>query len=192
MSRDTLTRRQTLLAALVGTGTLTLAGCGSSEPTAETTGTEGAIVIDSAWVRATSDDMTGVFVNLSNTTDQDITLEAAASSIAASVELHETVTEGGTETMKAVEGGILIPANGSVSLMPGGAHIMLMGLTQDIKPGDPVSITLEFSGDTDEITLSVPAREAAAGGENYGASDGGGAQDGAGQGVGASDAGGQG
>ena len=40
--------------------------------------------------------------------------------------------------------GIVIPAGGTVTLEPGGYHVMLMGLTGDLAAGQVVRLTLTF------------------------------------------------
>jgi copper(I)-binding protein len=37
-----------------------------------------------------------------------------------------------------------VPAKGKTELKPGGYHIMLLGLKQDLKPGEKVPVTLKF------------------------------------------------
>jgi hypothetical protein len=46
-------------------------------------------------------------------------------------------------SMSPVEA-IEVPANGQVELKPGGYHVMLVGLKQDLKVGDIVKLTLVF------------------------------------------------
>ena len=41
-------------------------------------------------------------------------------------------------------GGIKLPAHGMVTLQPGGLHVMLMGLSQDLKEGNVIMLTLHF------------------------------------------------
>jgi periplasmic copper chaperone A len=38
----------------------------------------------------------------------------------------------------------VIPAGGRLELHPGGAHMMLLGLTQALRPGDIVRLVLTF------------------------------------------------
>jgi copper(I)-binding protein len=70
-------------------------------------------------------------------------LIAARSPVAVAVELHRTTMEGGMMTMTPVAA-IEAPAGGRVELKPGGPHIMLIGLTRALAPGDRVPLTLEF------------------------------------------------
>ena len=58
--------------------------------------------------------------------------------------------EGQVMKMRPVPGQRLeIPARGAVELKPGGLHLMLIGLKQQLKPGDKIEVTLSFekSGD---------------------------------------------
>ena len=48
--------------------------------------------------------------------------------------------------MRPTEGGFVIPARGTHRLQPGGDHIMLMGVTQEVKPGARIPFTLTLTG----------------------------------------------
>ena len=50
-----------------------------------------------------------------------------------------------------------IPAGGTVQLAPGGYHIMLIGLTKDLKVGDTVQVTLKFEKAGD-VTVTAQVR----------------------------------
>lgn len=84
-----------------------------------------------------------VYVTLSNTGAQPDSLVSASSDAAQTVELHEVKNEGGVMKMRPVST-IPIPANGKTELKPGGYHIMLLGLTHDLKAGDRIPVTLKF------------------------------------------------
>ena len=72
----------------------------------------------------------------------------AQTDVAESVELHVSRLDNGVMKMEPVEGGIEAPSGGRVELKPGSYHVMLLGLKQDLKPGDrfPVTVELEKSG----------------------------------------------
>jgi hypothetical protein len=42
-------------------------------------------------------------------------------------------------------------------MKPGGYHIMLLGLTRDLKPGDTVNVTLTFDK-AGRMTVDAPVR----------------------------------
>ena len=47
--------------------------------------------------------------------------------------------------MGAVDGGLEIPAGGSVALTPGAYHLMMMGLIPQLKEGQCLQLTLHFA-----------------------------------------------
>lgn len=118
------------------------------------------VAVSDAWVRATAgtDDpsMTGAFMALDNEGDEDLTLTGASSPVAKMTEIHEMAMVDGSMVMRKIEGGLEIEAGFGQVLMPGGNHVMLMGLTEELAPGDEVELTLEFSdGSTEELTVPV-------------------------------------
>ena len=118
----------------------------------------GTLEVSDAWVRATipmgdagemdgdseMDRMTGAFMTIRNTTGASERLVGASADVAAVVEIHETTMENDVMQMRPVEG-IDIPAGGSIELKPGGLHIMLMGVRQDLEPGQTVTLKLDFA-----------------------------------------------
>jgi copper(I)-binding protein len=125
---------------------LSVAACGSAA--SNTTQPAGGIVtIGGAWVRAgQSGGTTAAYMTITNGTLSDDTLTAVATPVAASASLHETKTDASGMTGMQPVDGIKIPAGGTVSLEPGGYHVMLMGLTGDLAAGQTVRLTLTFKG----------------------------------------------
>lgn len=97
------------------------------------------------------------FLTLSNTSAEPKALVAAASPVAATVELHSHIHEDGMMRMRRVER-IDIPAGGSVSLEPGGLHLMLIGLKGNLTPGDQVDLTLSFD-DGSQSRVLIPVHK---------------------------------
>jgi copper(I)-binding protein len=64
--------------------------------------------------------------------------------VAQTVEIDETVIEGGLAKMQMLTRGLELPARGEVLLEPGSYHLMLIGVTHDLKVADEVSIKLQF------------------------------------------------
>ncbi len=104
-------------------------------------------------------DVSAVYTLLLNRGDQPDRLIAAATDAAGTVEIHETKLEGDVMRMRPVEGGIEIPAGGSVELKPGGLHIMLLDLQRDLTPGQAIAVKLIFESGA-ELTIGVPISEA--------------------------------
>jgi len=168
----TLVRRAALgTAALLAVAGLAACG-GSSDSGSSSAASGGDVSISDAWTKSTDGPMTGSFGVLANSGSQDITVTAASSTAAGMVELHETVMVDGAMQMQAKEGGFVIPAGGSFALEPGGNHVMLMGLTGAIKPGDEVPITLTLSNGQ-SLEYTAIAKEFTGANESYSPGDGG-------------------
>jgi periplasmic copper chaperone A len=123
------------------------------------------------WVRVSEysdhvDGMTGAFATIENHTDHDVTLVGGSAEIANMVEVHEVVMIDKEMKMQAKDGGIVIKAGESVTLEPGGLHVMLMGLKKPILEGDEVTLTLDFEG-YDDQTFTWPAKASLSGDETY-------------------------
>lgn len=100
-----------------------------------------------------------VYGLIANIGVEDDTLIAASSDVAELVEIHEmSVDENEVMRMRPVEGGAVIPANGVEKFQPGGLHIMLINLTQELAVGDEINVTLTFEKFGD-IELTVPVRD---------------------------------
>lgn len=95
---------------------------------------------------------TGVFVDIANPHDYDLTLIGAESSRAKVVELHTHLNEGGVMKMRKVSE-ITIPAKGVTSLKPGGYHIMLIGLKNPLVLDEKIQIKLLFKENKKEVTI---------------------------------------
>lgn len=113
------------------------------------------------WARPAGAGMpnSAAYAVLLNLTAEDDTLVSAQSDVAEAVELHEMVMgDGDVMQMRPIEGGIVVPAGGLAHLMPGGLHIMLIGLKQELKAGETMDITLTFEK-AGEMTLTIPIQE---------------------------------
>jgi copper(I)-binding protein len=97
------------------------------------------------------------FMTLRNMGDKANAVVAASSPAANVVELHTHTMEDGMMKMRRVEQ-IEIPANGETELKPGGLHIMLIGLKQQLKSGMKVALTLKFADGT-ESTVETPVQD---------------------------------
>ena len=84
------------------------------------------------------------YLKITNNGVSDDRLIAAKAAIAQRVEIHSMEMDNGVMRMRAVDGGLAIAAGESVTLAPGGLHIMLMGLTTDLSPGTKHEIILIF------------------------------------------------
>ena len=120
----------------------------------------GSLEISQPWTRATAPTAKtgGGFVTITNKGTTPDRLIAARSATSAKAEIHEMKMDGNVMRMREVEKGLEIPAGGSVTLAPGGLHLMLMELKGPLKQGTRVPVTLVFekAGKVD-VELSVEA-----------------------------------
>jgi copper(I)-binding protein len=155
-------RRTAAFAAALVIASAGLAACGGSSGSSS----DAALAVNDSWTKATEGPMTGSFGTLVNSTDADITVTGGSSPVAGMVELHEVVMADGEMVMQPKPGGFVVPAGGSLTLEPGGLHVMLMGLKEPIAPGTDVPITLSLSnGET--LTYTTVAKDFAGGNESY-------------------------
>ena len=121
------------------------------------------VVVEQPWARAALQGGNGgAFLTLRNTGTAPDRLLSASSPLARTTEIHETVREGEVMRMRPVSA-IAIPAGGSVTLRPGGAHVMLVGLSGALRAGTTVPLTLTFErAGTVEVQVAVQAAGASA------------------------------
>ncbi len=100
--------------------------------------------------------ISAAFMTLHNDDMSDHKIISATSPAAKTVELHTHTLDEGMMKMRQVPD-IAIPAGGDTFLKPGGLHIMLIGLTQELKKDVPISVTIKFEDDS-EKTLSLPVK----------------------------------
>ena len=115
------------------------------------------VTVTDPWVRGTVPEQkaTGAFMRLTAPVDSRVV--EARSPAAGTVEIHEMKMDNGVMRMRAVPT-LPLPANKAVDLVPGGYHVMLMGLKQPLKAGDSVPITLVVEGpDKQRRTIEVNA-----------------------------------
>ena len=99
------------------------------------------VKVGDPWVRATvpQQKATGAFMSL--TAEKGTRLVEAKSPVAGVVEIHEMAMENSVMKMRAIPG-LDLPPGKPVELKPGGYHVMLMELKEQMKDGQSVPITL--------------------------------------------------
>ena len=164
----TTVRRLMPAIALTAALSVSLAACGSDDsdvaadpsPTASgamatlpegASATVGEFVLTGFWVKESSLDLSAGFGTITNDGPEDDALVEASAPGVPMVEMHETVDG----VMQQVES-FPIASGGSLTLAPGGNHLMFMGLTEPLAVGETIDITLSFaSGQTATITAPV-------------------------------------
>jgi copper(I)-binding protein len=119
------------------------------------------VKVDEPWVRGTvaQQKATGAFMRL--TAEKNARLVAASSSVAGVTEIHEMAMDKDVMKMRQIPA-LDLAAGKATELKPGGYHVMLMDLKQQIKAGDTVPITLVFEDEakrrfTQEVQAPVKA-----------------------------------
>ncbi len=117
------------------------------------------VSIESPWARATvpGQRATGAFMQLQSKAGAK--LVGGSSAVAGVVEIHEMKLEGGVMKMRAVPGGLDLPAGQTVELKPGSYHVMLMDLKAPLEMGAVVPITLIFKdgkGVESKVDIKAP------------------------------------
>ncbi|WP_411565015.1 copper chaperone PCu(A)C [Rubrivivax sp. A210] len=121
--------------------------------------------VKDAWVRGTvpQQKATGVFAQITSAAGGR--LVSASSPVAARTELHSMVLDGTVARMRQIPA-LELPAGAAVDLKPGGYHIMLIDLKQQLQPGDTVPLTLVVEGaggKRETLELNAPVRHLASG-----------------------------
>lgn len=117
------------------------------------------VEVKDAWARPSvpGQTATGAFMTL--TAKDGAKLMSIASPVSGVAEVHEMLMEGGVMRMRAVQGGLDLPAGKAVALKPGTYHVMLMDLKQPLVKGSTVAMTLVFKdakGHQSKTELAVP------------------------------------
>ena len=167
---NTPTIKHLSVVLLAGALSLGAAACGASDDGAET-GTDAAsgsgseqpasseVTVGDVWVREPADGQTSAagYGTITNDSDQAVTLVGASAPISGTFEIHETsVDDEGVMSMAEKGGGFEIAAGESLTLEPGGPHVMML----DIDPSEftgPIELTFEF--DTIDVAVSAEIRE---------------------------------
>lgn len=155
-------------AALAAISLLAVACGGGRQPDAGESASPCAggdgIVISDAWMRAApaGRPMSAAYLTLCNAGEAPDRLLRVSTDAAGAAELHESRRgDSGVTSMTPVDGLALAPDE-AVALAPGGAHIMLVGLTRAVEAGDTIALTLEFENAPPQ-TIIVEARSLGSG-----------------------------
>ena len=123
------------------------------------------VTVKDAWVRATvpQQKSTAAFMQLTSATDGR--LVSVSTPLTPVAEVHEMAMQDNVMRMRRMPG-LELPAGKSVDLTPGGYHVMLLDLQQQVKAGETVPLTLVFEGKDgkrETQRLDVPVRALNAG-----------------------------
>lgn len=118
------------------------------------------IKVSDAWARATAPGQGNGSVALLITSARDARLVAVSSSVSASAEIHTMTMDQGVMKMRQLDY-LPLPAKQTVTLGPGGDHLMLFELKKPLKEGDfvPLTLTVQFADkSTEKINIKAQIR----------------------------------
>jgi copper(I)-binding protein len=96
-----------------------------------------------------------VYLDIQNASDAMIQLVSVSSDIASKASIHESLLVDGMMKMQSVSSVTIQPGE-RVSLEPGGLHVMLMGLKEQLAVGNSHMLVLNFStGISRELEVAV-------------------------------------
>lgn len=121
-----------------------------------------SIVLHDAWIQAAPPGMRAMagYLDLENTGGENLDLTGVKSPDAESIEIHRTKIHDGVATMQP-QAGVALPAGARVTFTPGDLHLMLIDPKHPLKPGDRVTLILEF-GNGERLETQAEVREAGA------------------------------
>ena len=107
----------------------------------------GHIEITALEIRATPPGMTatGGYLSITNNSDKDERLIFVRAPFAAKSEIHTMIHDDGVTKMRKLTDGLSVGAGETVVMAPGGLHLMFMGMTAPLTPGQIHNVTLEFA-----------------------------------------------
>lgn len=157
--------------ALAAALAISLSACSpASDADASVETAASRIAVERGWSRETApgQDAGGAFMTIVNSGGAGDRLLGGTTPAAEDVQIHTVDTADGVMRMRQLSDGLEIPAGGTVTLAPGGYHIMLTGLRRPLSQGETVPLTLEFekAGPID-VELAVQPIGAAGPGEAH-------------------------
>jgi periplasmic copper chaperone A len=132
----------------------------------------GSIHIAQPWSRATPKGAKAGagYMTITNKGTTPDKVSCVSDDASAQSEIHSMTMEGGIMKMRPVEGGLEIKPGETITLKPGGFHVMFVDLKHPLERGNKVKVTLKFdsAGTVDVeyqvVAIGAPAPGAAAGG----------------------------
>jgi hypothetical protein len=113
--------------------------------------------MDDAWSRATVSGAksAAVYGTLVNNGQQPVVIERIETAVADTAQVHESLLEGDMMRMKHLHHFSIGPGR-SVELAPGGIHIMLMGVKENLSAGETFNIEIvPDRGQAIEVTVKI-------------------------------------
>lgn len=138
----------------VGLAMLVAIACNSTEHASNRVG---PFIVEDAWARAADSGATGaVYLTLRNVDSLPASVASLSTPVAVAAELHETTQHDGMIHM-VQRPAISIAPDSLLHMAPGGLHVMLIELKQELIAGDKVALTVEL-GDGRRVPVTAAVR----------------------------------
>ena len=125
----------------------------------------GSIHISQPWARATPKGASSgaAYMTVTNNGKTPDRVNCVSSDASAECQIHSMTMDNGVMVMRPVEGGLEIKPGETVTLKPGGFHMMLLNLKHPLEQGNSLQATLKFdSAGTVQVDYPIAAIGAAA------------------------------
>jgi copper(I)-binding protein len=133
----------------------------------------GSVAVKNPWSRATPQGakIGAGYMEITNRGSEPDRLVSLSTPASAKAEIHEMKMDGSVMQMRALPNGLAIPPGKTVSLAPGGFHLMFVDLAAPLKQGQKLTATLVFERagrlDVEFTVQSIGARAPAIGGGHH-------------------------
>lgn len=119
----------------------------------------GTVAVSNGWIRALPANVpAGGYFTLTNDSGKRIVLTGASSPACGMLMLHKSDISGGMASMDDIDE-VPVAPGAKLEFAPGGYHLMCMGPTQAVVPGNKVPVTLLFSNGS-KVTSDFVVRNA--------------------------------
>ena len=151
-------KRIAILSALPA---LLLINACSPEParsTADEAKTVAEVTVSNAWCRPSPNGAQAGACYVTLISEANDKLMGGKTPRASELQVHEMKTDNGVMKMNQILTGMDLKQGQAVMLAPGGAHLMLIGLTAPLVAGETVPLTLEFAA-APAVTIEAEVRQ---------------------------------
>jgi periplasmic copper chaperone A len=133
---------------LITIGVFLLSACGS----------EKRFEVHGVWIRpAVKGDNSAIYFVIHNHSSRADELIGVSTDMARAVEMHESKMNGDVMQMNRLET-VPLEAYAEIKFAPGGLHVMLIDLKNDLEVGSQIEVVLHFKN-YEDIRLMVPVKE---------------------------------
>lgn len=130
------------------------------------------VTVKNAWIRTSVPGQKGTGAFMTIVSKDGTKFVGGSSPVAGVIEIHEMKMDGDIMRMRAVPGGVDLPAGKAVELKPGSYHVMLLDLKVALPKDTTVPVTLIFKdakGAESKVEITVPVAAVAPGAKADGA-----------------------